>query len=111
MVLEQRGHRPLPAPDTVTARSVIEAESPGVALVDAGMPTGGVRFWQELEEDGSVPGGALLLTGDPYALGALADHPRVLGKPFDYGLLVARLERMADALDTAPEPARGPGEP
>lgn len=97
MMLERRGHVVVGETHTDAARAHLEPEPPDVALVDAGMPRDGVAFWRECDEGGRVPGGALLLTGDVGALGELARHPRVVEKPFDFGALVERVERMAAA--------------
>jgi len=97
MAFERRGHVVTAAADTDVARRILAEESPDVALIDAGMPSSGTSFWHECLETGQPHGGALLLTGDVYALGALADHPAVLAKPFNFGELVARVERMGGA--------------
>ena len=94
MAFERRGHGVTVAEDTDVARRILAEESPDVALIDAGMPRGGTSFWRECVETGRPRGGALLLTGDVYALGVLAHHPNVLAKPFDFGELVERVERM-----------------
>jgi DNA-binding response OmpR family regulator len=94
MAFERRGHRVTAVEDTDVARRILAEDAPDVALIDAGMPRSGTSFWRECSETGRPPGGALLLTGDIYALGELAHHPNVLAKPFDFGALVARVERM-----------------
>lgn len=107
MAFERRGHRVTAAEDTDIAARILADEAPDVALIDAGMPRGGTNFWRECIESGRPRGGALLLTGDVYALGALAHHPNVLAKPFDFGALVARVERMGTASepgDSSPDP-------
>lgn len=116
LLLEHRGHVALPAPDTDTAHAILDDETPDVALIDAGMPRDGIAFWRHCHDVGSPPGGALLLTGDVLGLGDLAEHPRVLGKPFDFSDLMQRIERMAaDATATggvgASNPAPRDGEP
>ncbi|MEQ9569001.1 MAG: hypothetical protein RLN75_02330 [Longimicrobiales bacterium] len=99
LTLERRGHVVVGESHTDAARAHLGAEPPDVALVDAGMPRDGVGFWRECDEGGRLAGGALLLTGDLGALGELADHPRVVGKPFDFRALVERVERMAEGRD------------
>lgn len=94
MAFERSGHVVVVAEDTDVARRILDDDPPDVALIDAGMPRGGTRFWSECQATCRPPGGALLLTGDVYALGALAHHPDVLAKPFDFGELVKRVERM-----------------
>ena len=109
MAFERRGHVVAVAEDTDVARRILVEESPDVALIDAGMPRGGTAFWSECLETGCPRGGALLLTGDVYALGPLALHPAVLAKPFDFGELVARVERMGGVHEAGPSgPADDP---
>lgn len=94
MAFQRRGHVVRVAEDTDAARALIDQGGLDVALIDAGMPRNGTTLWSDCRANGDPPGGALLLTGDVYALGDLADHPDVLAKPFDFGELVARVERM-----------------
>lgn len=108
MVFERRGHAVIAAGDTDAARRVLAAEGADVALIDAGMPRDGVSFWRECGAAGSSLSGALLITGDIWALGDLADHPMVWEKPFDFQALVARVEELAGR--TAPE-TQPPGLP
>lgn len=103
MAFERRGHVVNAAENTDVAHRILIDEAPDVALIDAGMPRGGTLFWSECQATGRPAGGALLLTGDVYALGELAHHPDVIAKPFDFGELVARVERMGgDARSEAP---------
>jgi two-component system cell cycle response regulator CpdR len=94
MAFERRGHAVEVAANTDVARRMLREGSLDVALIDAGMPRGGTSFWRECMETSRPPGGALLLTGDVNALGELARHPSVLAKPFDFGELIERVERM-----------------
>jgi DNA-binding response OmpR family regulator len=94
MAFERRGHVVTTADDTDVARRILAEDAPDVALIDAGMPRSGTSLWRECLETGQPHGGALLLTGDVYALGDLAHHPAVLAKPFDFGALIARVEQM-----------------
>jgi DNA-binding response OmpR family regulator len=93
--IQRRGHQAFPAADTDSARTLLRDEAPDIVLVDAGMPRDGVAFWRECDEDECVTGKALLLTGDVPSLGELAEHPRVVGKPFDFTALLDRIESMA----------------
>ncbi len=95
MAFQRRGHLVRVAETTDIAREILDDGEFDVALIDAGMPRGGTTFWADCRASGEPAGGALLLTGDVYALGELADHPEVLAKPFDFAELVARVERMA----------------
>lgn len=93
--LERRGHTVQGAETTDLARALIRAQAPHVVLIDAGMPRSGVELWMELDEGGGEGPVALLLTGDVYALGALARHPRVIEKPFGFAALIERIEALA----------------
>lgn len=94
LTFERRGHRVDAVADTDAARVLLARARPDVALVDAGMPRDGVALWRELANGPGALGAALLLTGDPGALGDLARHPRVVGKPFGFRALVERVEAM-----------------
>ena len=91
LVLEDAGHDVVEATAEPEARFRLREGRVDIALVDAGMSGTGVRLWQDLQADEAWHGRALLVTGDPWSLGALAEHADVLGKPFDFEALLARI--------------------
>lgn len=104
MVFQRAGHDVVAAEHTDAAREIVAADRADVALIDAGMPRDGVAFWKECREGDNALAGALLVTGDVWALGELARHPMVLEKPFDFRALVERVERLAAGGDQPGSP-------
>lgn len=104
MVFQRAGHDVVAAGDTDAAREIVVANRADVALIDAGMPRDGVAFWRECRDGDNALAGALLVTGDVWALGELARHPMVLEKPFDFRALVERVERLAATGDQPGSP-------
>lgn len=92
LVLEDAGHEVVEATTEPEARFRLREGRVDLALIDAGMSGLGVRMWSELQREPAWHGRALLVTGDPWSLGPLADHADVLGKPFDYDQLLSRIE-------------------
>lgn len=97
LVFEDAGHEVFLATTVDEARARLGRPRPDAVLVDAGVCERGIAFWRELEADKGFAGRSFLLTGNLPALGSLKDHPRVFGKPFDYGELLAQLTRMERA--------------
>ena len=94
MVLELAGHEVTLAPTASAARAELEETDFGAVLVDAGIPGSGVDLWEELRSNQRYDGRAILMSGDIPALGDLVERDDVLGKPFDYDALLARLALM-----------------
>ena len=108
LVFEDVGHQVVECDSVEGARVLLSRSEADVALIDAGMRSGGAGssgsgaetagsgagLWRELEEHGAFRGRVILLTGDLGALGALARHPAVLGKPFDFAEMIARIEEI-----------------
>jgi len=92
LVLEDAGHDVVEANTVGEARTVIAAGSADLLLLDAGMSGSGTRLWLELDDHPRYRGRALLLTGDVPTLRDLGRHERVIEKPFDYGLLLERID-------------------
>lgn len=92
MVLEEAGHEVIEAATTAAARSATDGTDFDLVLIDAGMDGLGTALWNELSGRPVYRGRALLLTGDLSALGTIASHESVLGKPFDFDGLVRRIE-------------------
>lgn len=95
LVLEDAAFRVVEVSDAgqVAAR-LAEHPLPDAIVIDAGGNGLGTTVWSELVRQPDWAGRALLVTGNVAALGALAAHPDVLAKPFDYGALVARFRAM-----------------
>jgi DNA-binding response OmpR family regulator len=92
LVFEYAGHDVSEAASVLEARELLHGDLVDLALIDAGMCGTGVKLWSVLEESEEYCGRALLLTGNLPALGALVEHPNVIGKPFDFEVLLARIE-------------------
>lgn len=92
MVLEESGHEVVEASTTAAARSALAGLDFDFIIIDAGMDGRGTMLWTELTAGEPYRNRALLVTGDLPALGALGDHEAVLEKPFDFALLVQRIE-------------------
>lgn len=93
LVLEDAGHSVREVDTVAQALAALASESIDLAVVDAGLSGRGVDLWRSIVRERG-PARALLVTGDPVALGSLASHDSVLGKPFDFRDL---LERIAQA--------------
>lgn len=91
LVLEDAGHDVIEATAEPEARFRLREGRVDIALIDAGMSGTGMRLWTELQNDSAWHGRAVLVTGDPWSLGSIAEHDDVLGKPFDFEALLARI--------------------
>lgn len=94
MVLELAEHDVTLAGTVDEARSTLAADDFDAVLVDAGIAGSGVSLWKELVTDRRYHGRTLLITGDLPGLGALERHEAVVGKPFDYDVLIERIDAM-----------------
>lgn len=94
LVLEDAGFRVAEVSDVGQVPARLADPLPDAIVIDAGANGLGTAVWSELVRQPDWAGRALLVTGNVAALGALAAHPDVLAKPFDYGALVARFRAM-----------------
>lgn len=109
LVFQRAGHTVVTAEDTESALEIVAGQGADVAVIDAGMPRDGVAFWKECREGDYGLAGALLVTGDIWALGDLARHEMVLEKPFDFRALVERVERFMQPRRPTDQPPLDPG--
>jgi DNA-binding response OmpR family regulator len=98
LVFEYAGHDVSEAASVLEARDLLDGNLVDLALIDAGMGGTGAHLWSLLEDTEEYRGRVLLITGDLPALGALVGHPNVIGKPFDFAALLARIEETGPRL-------------
>lgn len=91
LVFEAEGHEVLLATSLAELLARLIECPPDMVLMDAGLHGAGVPLWRALVARPEWADRVLLVTGNVPALGELSGHPAVLGKPFDYGALVARI--------------------
>lgn len=101
MVLELAGHQVALGASVPEARAQLASSLFDAVLVDAGLDGSGVELWKELSVDSRFRGRSILMTGNLPALGELTGHDDVVGKPFDYDLLLERLSAIGPKSDRA----------
>ena len=99
LVFEESGHEVFQASSVEEVRDMLFPVLPEALLIDAGLRGGGLALWEELQATTHYRGRALLITGDPLALGALKTRADVFAKPFDYDVLLDHVQRIAAPAD------------
>jgi DNA-binding response OmpR family regulator len=93
-LLELRGHTVLTAERSDAARVIAGEHSLDVALIDKRLPGGGLQLAQELAARAPLAGRVVLMSGDGAATEESLGGLPLIGKPFDYDQVVARLEQV-----------------
>jgi len=111
-MLRRRGYEVSAAATLREARDLLRASSPDAIVLDIMLPDGsGLDFLKELREERNTP--VLLLTGlatpEDIIAGLTGGGDDYLAKPYDFGVLLARLEallrragRLPDTLQKGP---------
>ena len=105
-MLTRRGYEVISALTLSEARSAIEAQMPDLFVLDIMLPDGsGLDFMAELRRHSQVP--VLLLTGltttDDIVRGLSQGGDDYLAKPYDFGVLLARVEALLRRAENVPE--------
>ena len=105
-MLTRRGYLVLTAPTLTDARKAVEAQMPDLFVLDIMLPDGsGLDFIQELRRQSQTP--VLLLTGlttpEDIVRGLTAGGDDYLSKPYDFGVLLARVEALLRRAENIPE--------
>ena len=105
-LLEGRGFAVDSATTLAKAREYVKTRMPDAIILDIGMPDGsGLSFLQELRRTSKVP--VLLLTGfdedDDIIAGFESGCDDYLPKPYTFGVLFVRLQRLLQNADQMPE--------
>ena len=105
-MLKRRGYEVITALTLAEARSAIEAQIPDLFVLDIMLPDGsGLDFMAELRQHSQVP--ILLLTGlttpEDIVRGITAGGDDYLAKPYDFGVLLARVEALLRRAQQVPE--------
>ena len=105
-MLKRRGYEVITALTLAEARSAIEAQIPDLFVLDIMLPDGsGLDFMAELRQHSQVP--ILLLTGlttpEDIVRGLTAGGDDYLAKPYDFGVLLARVEALLRRAQQVPE--------
>lgn len=105
-MLKRRGYEVVTALTLTEARSAIQAQMPDLFVLDIMLPDGsGLDFMVELRKYSQVP--VLLLTGlttpEDIVRGLTAGGDDYLPKPYDFGVLLARVEALLRRAEQVPE--------
>jgi len=105
-MLTRRGYEVISALTLTEARSAIEAQMPDLFVLDIMLPDGsGLDFMAELRRHSQVP--VLLLTGltttEDIVRGLSQGGDDYLAKPYDFGVLLARVEALLRRAENVPE--------
>jgi DNA-binding response OmpR family regulator len=105
-LLEGRGYAVSNALTLAEARESVTRQMPDAIVLDIGMPDGsGLDFLRELRRESNVP--VLLLTGytedDDVIRGFESGCNDYLQKPYTFGVLLVRLQRMMQSAEQMPE--------
>lgn len=105
-MLSRRGYEVVSALTLADARKAVEAQMPDLFVLDIMLPDGsGLDFMAELRQYSKVP--VLLLTGlttpEDIVRGLTAGGDDYLPKPYDFGVLLARVEALLRRAQQVPE--------
>lgn len=105
-MLTRRGYEVISALTLTEARSAIEVHMPDLFVLDIMLPDGsGLDFMAELRRHSQVP--VLLLTGltttEDIVRGLSQGGDDYLAKPYDFGVLLARVEALLRRAENVPE--------
>ena len=105
-MLTRRGYEVISALTLMEARSAIQVQMPDLLVLDIMLPDGsGLDFIEELRQHSLVP--VLLLTGlttpEDIVRGLTAGGDDYLAKPYDFGVLLARVEALLRRAENVPE--------
>ena len=105
-MLKRRGYEVIPALTLAEARIAICAQMPDLFVLDIMLPDGnGLDFMAELRKVSRTP--VLLLTGlttpEDIVRGLTAGGDDYLAKPYDFGVLLARVEALLRRAQQVPE--------
>lgn len=105
-MLKRRGYEVITALTLAQARSAIQAQMPDLFVLDIMLPDGsGLDFMAELRKVSQTP--ILLLTGltttEDIVRGLTAGGDDYLAKPYDFGVLLARVEALLRRAQQVPE--------
>lgn len=105
-MLTRRGYEVVTALTLGEARKAVEAQMPDLIVLDIMLPDGsGLDFMGELRRYSKIP--VLLLTGlttnEDVVHGLTAGGDDYLAKPYDFGVLMARVEALLRRAEQIPE--------
>lgn len=105
-MLRRRGYEVVTALTIAAARNAMEGQLPDLLVLDIMLPDGsGLDFMRELRQNSRVP--VLLLTGlttpEDIVRGLNAGGDDYLAKPYDFGVLMARVEALLRRAAHVPE--------
>lgn len=105
-MLKRRGHEVVTALTLAEARATVQERMPDLFVLDIMLPDGnGLDFMEELRQHSQVP--VLLLTGlttpEDIVRGLTAGGDDYLPKPYDFGVLLARVEALLRRAENIPE--------
>lgn len=105
-MLTRRGYEVISAPTLSEARNAIQAQMPDLFVLDIMLPDGsGLDFMAELRRHSQAP--VLLLTGltttEDIVRGLSQGGDDYLAKPYDFGVLLARVEALLRRAENVPE--------
>lgn len=105
-MLRRRGYGVVMALTLAEARKALEAQMPDLIVLDIMLPDGsGLDFMAELRQYSKMP--ILLLTGlttpEDVVRGLTAGGDDYLAKPYDFGVLLARVEALLRRAEQIPE--------
>jgi DNA-binding response OmpR family regulator len=105
-MLKRRGYEVITALTLAEARIAIQAQMPDLFVLDIMLPDGsGLDFMAELRKYSQTP--VLLLTGlttpEDIVRGLTAGGDDYLAKPYDFGVLLARVEALLRRAQQVPE--------
>lgn len=105
-MLTRRGYKVVTALTLDEARKAVEAQMPDLIVLDIMLPDGsGLDFMGELRRYSKIP--VLLLTGlttpEDVVRGFTAGGDDYLAKPYDFGVLMARVEALLRRAEQIPE--------
>ncbi len=105
-MLTRRGYKAVTALTLGEARKAVEAQMPDLIVLDIMLPDGsGLDFMGELRRYSKIP--VLLLTGlttnEDVVRGLTAGSDDYLAKPYDFGVLMARVEALLRRSEQIPE--------
>lgn len=105
-MLTRRGYEVISALTLTEARSAVQVQMPDLFVLDIMLPDGsGLDFMAELRRHSQVP--VLLLTGlttpEDIMRGLSQGGDDYLAKPYDFGVLLARVEALLRRAENVPE--------